>query len=33
MQVMEIEAGETRPKPFRADHPIEILARAYGLME
>ena len=31
MQVMEMEAGETRPKPFRAEHPIEILARAYGL--
>ena len=22
-----------KPKPFRADHPIEIFARAYGLME
>ena len=33
MQVMEMEAGETRPKPFRADHPIEIFARAYGLMK
>ena len=33
MQVMEMTAGEERPKPFRADHPIEILARAYGLME
>jgi glycerol-3-phosphate dehydrogenase subunit C len=31
MQVMEIEAGESHPKPLRADHPIEILARAYGL--
>ena len=29
MQVMEIDAGETKPKPFRADHPIEIFARAY----
>ncbi|HLG47707.1 MAG TPA: heterodisulfide reductase-related iron-sulfur binding cluster [Reyranella sp.] len=29
MQVMELEAGETKPKPFRADHPIEIFARAY----
>jgi glycerol-3-phosphate dehydrogenase subunit C len=33
MQVMEMTAGETRPKPFRAHHPIEILARAYGLTE
>lgn len=33
MQVMELTAGEQKPKPFRADHPIEILARAYGLME
>ncbi len=33
MQVMEMTAGEQKPKPFRADHPIEILARAYGLME
>ena len=30
MQVMEMEAGVTKPKPFRADHPIEIFARAYG---
>jgi hypothetical protein len=29
MQVMEMEAGQTKPKPFRADHPIEIFARAY----
>jgi glycerol-3-phosphate dehydrogenase subunit C len=29
MQVMEMEAGETKPKPFSADHPIEIFARAY----
>jgi glycerol-3-phosphate dehydrogenase subunit C len=33
MQVMEMTAGEEKPKPFRADHPIEILARAYGLRE
>jgi glycerol-3-phosphate dehydrogenase subunit C len=33
MQVMEMTAGETRPKPFRAHHPIEIMARAYGLTE
>jgi glycerol-3-phosphate dehydrogenase subunit C len=33
MQVMEMTAGKQKPKPFRADHPIEILARAYGLME
>jgi glycerol-3-phosphate dehydrogenase subunit C len=31
MQVMEMSAGEDKPKPFRADHPIEIFARAYGL--
>jgi glycerol-3-phosphate dehydrogenase subunit C len=30
---MEMTAGDTPPKPKRADHPIEILARAYGLME
>ena len=33
MQVMEMAAGEEKPKPFRAEHPIEILARAYGLNE
>jgi glycerol-3-phosphate dehydrogenase subunit C len=33
MQVMEMTAGEKRPEPFRALHPIELLARAYGLME
>jgi glycerol-3-phosphate dehydrogenase subunit C len=33
VQVMEMTVGEEKPKPFRADHPIEILARAYGLME
>jgi glycerol-3-phosphate dehydrogenase subunit C len=35
LQVMEITAaadGQT-PKPARADHPIELLARAYGLKE
>jgi glycerol-3-phosphate dehydrogenase subunit C len=31
MQVMEIVAGEEKPKPSRASHPIELLARAYGL--
>lgn len=36
MQVMEMQAIETTgsqddPKPFRADHPIELLARAYGV--
>ena len=31
MQVMEIAAGEEKPKPSRASHPIELLARAYGL--
>ena len=33
MQVMEMTAGEQKPKPSRADHPIELLARAYGLVE
>ncbi|HSI01339.1 MAG TPA: heterodisulfide reductase-related iron-sulfur binding cluster [Reyranella sp.] len=33
MQVMEMTVGEEKPRPFRADHPIEILARAYGLRE
>jgi len=31
MQVMEMTAGDQKPKPARADHPIEILARAYGI--
>ena len=31
MQVMEMTAGESKPKPVRADHPIELFARAYGL--
>ena len=29
MQVMEIEAGWPGPQPYRADHPIQIFARAY----
>jgi glycerol-3-phosphate dehydrogenase subunit C len=40
VQVMEMEPGQAgvaaadgTAGPFRADHPIEILARAYGLME
>jgi glycerol-3-phosphate dehydrogenase subunit C len=35
MQVMEMAASEQdqKPKPARAEHPIEILARAYGLTE
>jgi glycerol-3-phosphate dehydrogenase subunit C len=34
MQVMQMTAtADQRPKPARAEHPIEILARAYGLME
>lgn len=33
MQVMEIAAGEEKPKPTRAHHPIELMARAYRLME
>ena len=31
VQVMEMAEGQETPKPFRADHPIEIFARAYGL--
>ena len=31
MQVMEMTAGEEKPKPTRGNHPIELLARAYGL--
>jgi glycerol-3-phosphate dehydrogenase subunit C len=31
MQVMEMTAGEQILKPSRADHPIELMARAYGL--
>jgi len=33
VQVMEMAEGQETPKPFRADHPIEIFARAYGLTE
>jgi glycerol-3-phosphate dehydrogenase subunit C len=33
MQVMEIAAGDEKPKPTRAHHPIQLMARAYGLME
>ncbi len=33
VQVMEMAEGQEAPKPFRADHPIEIFARAYGLTE
>ena len=33
MQVMEIAAGEDKPKPSRAHHPIELFARAYGLVD
>ena len=33
MQVMEMTAGDQKPKPARAHHPIELLARAYGLRE
>ncbi len=37
LQVMELTAAEQdpaqTPKPARADHPIELMARAYGLME
>jgi glycerol-3-phosphate dehydrogenase subunit C len=31
VQVMEMAEGQETPRPFRADHPIEIFARAYGL--
>ena len=30
MQVMEIVAGDDKPKPARGNHPIELLAQAYG---
>jgi len=33
LQVMEMTAGDQTVKPTRADHPIELLARAYGLKE
>ena len=33
VQVMEMAEGQETSKPFRADHPIEIFARAYGLKE
>ncbi len=32
MQAIEMTVGQDRDsKPFRADHPIELLARAYGV--
>jgi hypothetical protein len=31
MQTTETTGGQDDPKPFRADHPIELLARAYGV--
>jgi glycerol-3-phosphate dehydrogenase subunit C len=31
VQVMEITDAEHKPEPFRANHPIELFARAYGL--
>ena len=31
MQVMEMTSGDHRSEPFRANHPIELFARAYGL--
>jgi len=30
-QVMEMTAADQKPESFRASHPIELLARAYGL--
>ncbi len=33
MQVMEMTAGDEKPKPSRANHPIELMAHAYGLMK
>jgi len=32
MQVMEMTAEQPAPGPFRASHPIELFARAYGLL-
>jgi len=32
MQVMEMTAEQPTPEPFRASHPIELFARAYGLL-
>ena len=31
MQVMEMTAGDEKPKPTHGTHPIELLARAYGI--
>jgi len=32
MQVMEMTAGDDeKPRPFRASHPIELMAQAYGI--
>jgi glycerol-3-phosphate dehydrogenase subunit C len=31
MQVMEMTDEQHRPEPFRARHPIELFAAAYGL--
>ncbi len=33
LQVMEITAGSEKPRPARAHHPIELMARAYGWRE
>ncbi len=33
MQVMEMTAEDKAPKPSRANHPIELFARAYGLVD
>lgn len=33
VQIIEMTEGQETLKPFRADHPIEIFARAYGLTE
>jgi glycerol-3-phosphate dehydrogenase subunit C len=33
MQVLQIAAEDQKPRPARGHHPIELLARAYGLME
>jgi glycerol-3-phosphate dehydrogenase subunit C len=32
MQVMEMTAEQPAPEPVRASHPIELFARAYGLL-
>ena len=33
MQVMELTAEDGPPKPSKAHHPIELFAKAYGLVD